>query len=276
MRIIQTLKTSNDGAAGVIIAILMIGLFITVYALVQAVYVPQWMEQIEAEHMNVVASQFTDIKSSIDILSISQKEYMLISNPITLGSKEMPFFTSSRAYGTIDLRPNDCKIKLETLSGNYLYSLGTLEYSSENAYFIDQSHIYENGALILKQLDAELIIIEPSIFVQAYNELELNLVRLSENGKKCTASGYGTYPVQTKFLNFEEVEEIQGVEKITLITEYKEAWTNYFESSFSDYYSFTITNTTDNAGIVIDFSDTTIVDVNLIDINVQVTRGWIE
>ncbi len=47
-------------------------------------------------------------------------------------------------------------------------------------------------------------------------------------------------------------------------------------SSFSEYYDFTITNTSDNTGIEIDFSETTIVNINLFDINIQVTRGWIE
>ncbi|MCK4364870.1 MAG: hypothetical protein KAW45_02350 [Thermoplasmatales archaeon] len=280
MKTFRNFKNSEDGAAGVVVAILMIGLFISFYALVQAVYVPQWMEQKEAEHMDIVASQFTDIKSSIDILSISEKEYMPISNPVTLGSKEMPFFTTSRAYGTIDLKPNNFTIKLENSEKTATHSLGSLRYSSENAYFVDQEYVYENGALILSQQSRDIIIVEPSIYKTKLDLLKICLVKLSENGRRCSASGYGTYPVQTKFLSKEDIS-FGSLEKITITSSYKDAWGRYFNDTFSKYYyDFTIANTTDNTGIEIEFTDPDghypTVNIEIFEIEVQVSHGWFE
>jgi len=63
MKKLKSIKYSNEGAAGMVAAVLLIGLLFSFIAFIQAVYVPQWMEQKEAEHMEQVAIQFTQFKS---------------------------------------------------------------------------------------------------------------------------------------------------------------------------------------------------------------------
>jgi hypothetical protein len=48
---INTLRNANEATVGVIVAVLMVGLVLSVIWLVQSFYVPRWMEQKEAEHM---------------------------------------------------------------------------------------------------------------------------------------------------------------------------------------------------------------------------------
>ena len=67
----RSLKDADDGVAGVIVAVLMIGLLVSGMGFIQSVYVPQWMEQKEAEHMDNVAIQFSQLKYSIDTLSVN-------------------------------------------------------------------------------------------------------------------------------------------------------------------------------------------------------------
>ncbi|PNX50760.1 MAG: hypothetical protein BV458_12670, partial [Thermoplasmata archaeon M9B2D] len=59
-------KTTDSAVVGIVTAILLIGLVVLVLSIVQTVYVPQIMEQREAEHMDMVALQFAFLTSVID------------------------------------------------------------------------------------------------------------------------------------------------------------------------------------------------------------------
>jgi len=282
---LRNLKNSNEGAAGIVVAMLLIGLFLSVIAMVQMVYVPQWMKEKEAEHMDQVANQFLQLKSSVDTLSASEQKYNMITNPITLGSKEMPFFSSSRAYGTLDISLNDCKISIENSEKTIDLSLGSIKYSSQNAYYISQSYTYENGALILSQTGRDLMSIKPGFFVTENNELVLNLVKLSDARQKNTVSGYGTYSLQTRFLSCEKLD-IYYAESITILSSHKESWKQFlYEFLPTDTFDYTITDTVNGDGIILHFSDDGVSDakldfpfitVNVYDIEAQISSGWVE
>jgi hypothetical protein len=63
---IKNIIKSDNGVVGIVVAVLMIGLIVAVVSLIQAVYVPKWMEEREAEHMDLVVTQFAQLKSAID------------------------------------------------------------------------------------------------------------------------------------------------------------------------------------------------------------------
>ncbi|MCD6262211.1 MAG: hypothetical protein J7J52_04230, partial [Deltaproteobacteria bacterium] len=84
------MNMDNKGQVGVIVAILVVSLLVAVLVIIQTVYVPQWMKDREAEHMDNVANQFADLKYSLD-LQASQRSLSPLINSITLGSKELPF-----------------------------------------------------------------------------------------------------------------------------------------------------------------------------------------
>ena len=96
------ISMNNKGQVGVIVAILIISLLVAVLVIIQTYYVPQWMKEREAEHMDVVANQFASLKYSID-LQATQKSHSPLVNSITLGSKELPYFISSRAFGSLQI-----------------------------------------------------------------------------------------------------------------------------------------------------------------------------
>ena len=282
---LRNLKNSNEGAAGIVVAILLIGLFLSVIAMVQMVYVPQWMKEKEAEHMDQVANQFLQLKSSVDTLSVSEQKYKMITNPITLGSREMPFFSSNRAYGTLDILPNDYEISIENSEKSVVLSLGSIKYSSQNSYYISQSYTYENGALILSQTGRDLMSIKPGFFVTENNELVLNLVKLSDARQKNTVSGYGTYSLQTRFLSCEKLD-IYYAESITILSSHKEAWKQFlYEFLPTDTFDYTITDTVNGDGLILQFSNDSVSDakldlpfitVNVYSIEVQISSGWVE
>ena len=216
---IRKLNDSDEGVAGIIIAVLLIGLMVSGIAFIQTVYVPQWMEQKEAEHMDNLGTQLAQLKYSIDTLTVVAQPNSQISTPITLGSDKLPFLKSVRSYGSINVLPNAYKIRIDDKNGESLfYILGSLKYSSENAYHIDQMYFLENGALILNQYSKDIIAINPTFSVIDHEDLSFNIIKLTGIGDETSASGYGTYPVKATFLETDSIF-INNVENITIYTE---------------------------------------------------------
>lgn len=261
----RKLGDSENAVAGIIVALLMIGLMISAISFVQLVYVPMWMEKREAEHMDDVGRQFSQLKFAIDTLSISEKQSS-ITSPITLGSKEMPFLASSRSYGSIDFISDDFVIEFEDHSGNiYTFSVGSLKYTSKNAYFIDQSYVFENGAVILSQEKGEVLYSQPNIFCDG-TELSFNLIKLVDVDGETSLSGFGTYPVQTRFSK-SDTTEIFHTQYIRVYNSHLNAWGSFFNDLLlgNDKLDCTITSTTDNGGgIIIEFIDTNPADYDAV------------
>ena len=280
----RKLISSNEGVAGILVALLLIGLFFSAIAFVQSVYVPQWMSQKESEHMGDVANQFSQLKFSIDTLSVLNQPNSQISNPITLGSDEMPFLNTMRSYGSLNLLPNDYKISIKHKYSavEKTYILGAIKYDADNSYYIDQSYVYENGALIMSQPSGDIVAVQPAFTVVDTTDLSFDIIRLVGVGGKTSASGYGTYPIQTKFSS-SETHRINGVEQITIFNSHLNAWYNFFNDVLTDSaLNFTIDASADNRLLTISFFDTEEDDVylpslslNVIEIEIQITSGWV-
>jgi len=105
---------NNKGQVGVIVAILMVTLLVSILVVIQVYYIPQWMKEREAEHMDDVMNQFASLKYSMDLEATEQSASPLTTS-ITLGSKELPYFVSSRAFGSLEI--------LSTTSSNFGISI---------------------------------------------------------------------------------------------------------------------------------------------------------
>ena len=110
LRIRKIIKP-DDGVVGIIVIILIIGLIIIVTGIIQSVYVPQWLEQKEADHMHVVSYQFSQIKQSLDILSVIEQKNA-ISIYLTLGSSEIPIFGTGRTYDYLNILSENCILEV--------------------------------------------------------------------------------------------------------------------------------------------------------------------
>lgn len=150
------MNMDNKGQVGVIVAILVVSLLVAVLVIIQTVYVPQWMKEREAEHMDNVANQFADLKYSLDLQAAQRSSSPLI-NSITLGSKELPYFVSSRAFGSlyiVDPSSSNFSISfggtgrvLQKISSSYPSSGNSAEVDYVNSISSLYLHIYslENG-----------------------------------------------------------------------------------------------------------------------------------
>ena len=153
----------HSAVAGVIEALLLVALVAVIISTVQLVYVPDIMEQREAEHMDEVENQFSYLKSVIDLQSMIEED-VPISSPLTLGNRELPYLVSVRAFGQVIIYDDTTNhIDLSFVAD---LPLNRIHYEAQNSYYLDQEFILEGGAVILKQYDGESIKVEPSIVIE--------------------------------------------------------------------------------------------------------------
>jgi len=418
------MRDNKNGQVGIVVTILVVSLFVSVIVIIQVYYVPQWMKDKEADHMDIVANQFANLKFSIDLQAMSKAD-IPITTSITLGSKELPYFMSSRAFGSLQILPpsesnfgiyvtpssgrmreiyqpdpassgeidyvtqiskldllidtltdgdifnlsingnknlevrivndaNGFRIALKTINnaqiifnqtiasalpqeafiinllnpdykfftdvlpyiptpytisfngtssnGNFIikcmrfgnpssssiqYSLGIIEYQSENVYFVDQTYIYEGGAVVLSQTLGEAIISSPPFSAINYTTkhiLNVSFVDIKEIPGKTSATGYGTYSIRTNYSSATHYLIIAKGVNITVYTEQPSAWGRYFQNFFN---ASSITNFT----VVVNESQNYVVvtlngpqggnaydielSLNKIEVYAQVGPGWV-
>jgi len=271
----RKLKKQDDAVVGVISAVLVIGLIVSATAVITTSYLPQWLEQKEAIHMEEVSNQFAQLKYALDIQSAVEQK-TAISSSITLGSKEIPIFGLGRTFGSLEILLDRCSLTVTNDTDTLNFSFGTIEYSSGNTYFVDQSHIYEAGSLILSQPTANILNGKPLLSVSDFTNVSFTVVNISGADGKRSVSGYGTYAVYTEFLNSESYEVI-NVTSIAVATNYPNAWRTVFNSSNLKYSGLTYAINDTDTGVTVEFEGSMgNLFLKVIDVSAQVAPGWIE
>lgn len=284
-------KSTDDAVVGIVTAILIIGLVAAVISIVQTTYVPKIMEQREAEHMDKVAEQFASLTSVIDGQAAEEKKGIPLATSVTLGSRELPFLVSSKSYGTLEILENSCNITIRNQTKTQTYHLGTITYSSANAYYIDQSYTYETGAMIVSQTPGNLMMIPPEFLIE-YNgssnlSITFNVVNISGIPQKMMAAGFGSYPIQTEFREISTIINYTQVENITIATRFSNAWsvllnnsltaaglnwagygTHFLLSDTGQATSLEFTGVADPLKVTLNF--------RIIEIRAQIGPGWVE
>jgi len=282
---IKNLKNSNDGVVGIIVAVLLIGLLLAVISLIQTVFVPNWMEQMEADHMGQVSDQFAQLKFAIDIQTVLNITDIPVAVPITLGSNDLPYLSSARAYGILEILQNGASIYIDDGNGTINdYLVGVIKYSSSNNYFLNQVYNYEAGAVIISQDEGDIMSTLP-VFDATYDgwnstDIEFTIVDIEGVGNKLSASGFGNFPIQVEFSTSDNATWY-NVKYINITSENYESWNIFLENALInaglDSSNYTITNPLDEM-ISIEFDDNHNVDMYIKEIEVyaQIAPGWVE
>jgi len=238
--------------------------------------------------MDLVVTQFTQLKSAIDTHVANEQILTPIASPITLGNKELPYLMSLRAYGSLEILSKKYSITVNSNSDNQLNeSFGIIKYSSMNGYFIDQSFIYENGAFITNQREGNMLSMKPSMFINNINgevNITFNLVNITPVGGKTNGGGYGTTSILTEYNNTlpdrKNYTEIHNVSNIIISTSYPNAWKLFLEWSLNEH---NVDINEHDSGIVdkgvkITFSypDKITLKYKIVEIYAQIGPGWVE
>jgi len=281
-------KMDEDAVVGIVVTVLLIGLAVSVTVMVNNVYVPEWTEEQEASHMDQVANQFASFKQNVDLQALIEQQTSL-SSWFTLGSKELPILNSGRTFGRLALLEDSYNITINSDVDDpeqYYLSMGSLKFEAGNSYFVPQNYIYENGALILEQYDANMLLGKPTFFVTTYGQnLSFTVINLNSSIGKRTASGYGITSVQTQ-VNQVETHDLPLTTDLTIYTQYPNAWAIALNSTLKQVDSgftpdeYTIEKTDEYVSLT--FHDVNnnppfpTVIVKEVEIFAQISPGWIE
>ena len=228
----NTLKKNQYAVAGVIEALLLVAMFSIILSTVQLVYIPDIMEQREVEHMDEVENQLSYLKSVIDLQS-SMREDVPISSPLTLGSRELPYFVTARAFGQLDIFDyGDGEIRTDFASN---IPLTSIQYQAINSYFLDQIYILEGGGLIMKQYDGESMQIEPSISYQNRStqiRISWTLADFESVGGKNSTSGFKGCYIRSNYSS--NSSYIGSTTYIRIYSDYLNAWNTSLNQLFDE------------------------------------------
>jgi len=233
----------NKAVAGVIEALLMVALVAIVLSVIQLYYVPQIMEQKEADHMDDVTNQFSFLKAMIDFQSMV-KEDVPISSPITLGGEALPYFVTMPASGqlnVIGMDNNEYEINVDF--GAKVFPLTSIKYEAFNFYYIDQIYILEGGCIIVSQSDGEIVRVEPAITVQNQTN-DVNIyyevpIIVGVPGKNVTG-GYKNCFIRTNYSSSDtNWIPISNISNIQIVTAYPSAWNDLMEELLEENVNIT-------------------------------------
>ena len=200
---------NDEGVASTVGTIMALMVFLAFLSMFTNQYVPVWMEENEASHMNVVYGQFATLKQSVDLqiqagLILGSSPVQIFS-PIKLGADGIPMFAAptpgylsvyrSSSYDNVSFSFNASAsiVNYESYTG------GTIKMFAPNRYYVEQELAYENDALILKQPDGQYMKANPQFVVNpsgAYS-YHISYAQLDIRGDDNSYVGYGTRGVQT-------------------------------------------------------------------------------
>jgi hypothetical protein len=291
---LRNISDSNQAVVGIVVAVLLIGLIVTVLSVIQLIYVPNWMEEIESEHIDEVFNQFSQLKLVIDTQTAINITSTPIVTSITLGTNKIPFFMSTQAAGALDIINNASYVSfghiINETTGElkfYNFPLGSIRYSSVNAYYIPEeqiSFVYENGALITDQRTDSSLNIKPSI---EYDEntggingtLYFNIVNILGIGGKISKYGYDTDHIRTE-LHHNYFYYNESLNYLNITTNYPNIWKPLINSTLNDLdygLDYIYINTLNNKKISIEFiNKKPNIQLKYTIIYAQIGPGWID
>lgn len=220
-------KGDACAVAGVIEALLLVALVAVIISTVQLVYIPQIMEQKEAEHMDQISNQFSSLKSMVDLQIITHSNAPIFSM-ITLGSRELPYFISASAYGEVNVIDSGLSRIVVDEDEWQAISLTSITYQAYNAYFVDQTYVLEGGGIIIDQPNGEPVMrVDPGLIVDNSSNIDIYIelpMIYGTEGKNFTY-GLGKCFIRTNFSNVLTYKNFTTVSSnIKIYSAYPEAW----------------------------------------------------
>ncbi len=248
MRIKRSPRWDNeDGVAATVGTIMTLLVFLTFMGVFTSQIVPAWMSDNESAHMTEAIQQMVSLKSDIDGLIADFANSLVASTPIvvpvTLSAPGIPVFAGPTAGilsftpETISGRPSLNTSYTNDLQDNDGHTGGELRLYCPNRYYVEQSLIYEAGALIMNQSDGEFIISGIGLSVVEFSGSRVvQMTQVSLVGLNKTVGGTGAKVVNANLLyaSTMEYESATGENiAITITTKHGNAWASYFRKALN-------------------------------------------
>jgi len=174
----------EDGIASTVGTIFALMIFTSLLSMFMMQVVPVQMKGSEAQHDLKVVSQFSYMRSMMDLLTLTKNSNYTTYVPIKLGAEGITLFASP-TYGQLSVFPETTQsnfqlsISFSIEGGDKIYanSSGSIQILLPNRYYVAEMISYENGAVIRYNIDAKnaSFVIEPNIKFQ-YSESEKGII----------------------------------------------------------------------------------------------------
>jgi hypothetical protein len=249
MRIKKSPRWDNDeGVAATVGTIMTLLVFLTFLGVFTNQFVPVWMSDNESTHMTEAIQQMVSLKSDIDGLIADYANSLIATTPIvvpvTLSAPGIPVFAGPTA-GILSFTP-DSPVGRPSFNTSYTSDLeaddghtgGEVRLYCPNRYYVEQSVIYEAGAIIINQTDGEFIISGIGISVTNYSGNKIvQITQVSVVGMNKTVGGTGAKAVNANLLYASTTvyEDSTGTADInlTIVTKHGAAWASYFKKALN-------------------------------------------
>ncbi len=255
----REISDSDDGVATTVGTIMALLVFLSLLSLITQQYIPIWMEDKEAYHVDHAMGQFTQIKSTVDTLVMNQQEDYSMYNTVTLGAEGVPLF-ASRTMGVIRLLPEDGGMTLNFNEANggrsrEFEGSGTLSLEARNRYFEQQTIVYENGAILLQQEEDSIVRAPPQISIEEEDgNYTINIHIIDIQGEETRLGGSRNIGVITELwgtsrISYSNPENVV----IEIATENTGGWERWLD----------LTPNTDEDVITLDFEDNNVINLSV-------------
>ncbi len=256
----RELRRDERGVASTVGTIMALLVFLTFLSLIVNQYVPVWMKDAEASHMDGSVGQFADLKGAIDFQVLgaimAQNAGAVFvpstaSSAVTMGLDGVPIF-SSPTPGSITSMPTCSAPVYCNWSVAFNYTIGSnpsrvpvvqtasgqIDLSVQNRYYPQGDIIYDNGAIIRSQSDGQVLVAAPvlnAVASQKSLNLSFELINLYGAG---SASGTTTQIVNTNVFGVNQQTYTQVLPSgngivIWHFSTYARAWFNFFNTTLS-------------------------------------------
>jgi hypothetical protein len=240
--------------------------FLTFLSVIVNQYVPMWMRDSEASHMNSVLGQFGGVKGSIDLQMLAAQAALnagtfqipvTTATAVAIGVDGVPIF-STATQGSLTMTPDTgpftvvfdysiqplcvCSPVRKQVSEQ---SSGSIDLNVGNRYSAPQRVAYENGAVIRFQSDGQFIRVRPTFSVlNTNNALNISFAIQSLYGKG-VITGTTTEMVSTQLFAFDRQDYQTGRSNMSFpansvlwinhtLTLYGQAWYRFFNQTLAD------------------------------------------
>ena len=282
----KKITRKNHAIAGVIEALLMVALVAIVISMIQLIYVPDIMEQREAEHMDQVSNQFSYLKSMIDIQMMTESD-VPISTILKLNSDKLPYFITIPSSGIASIPDSDSAyITYDNDTNTLKHNITSIKYKAKNIYFVAQTYILEGGGIFLKQDNGETAGVYPSISA-VENEIDPSKIDIRFDpfpkfigieGKKASADK-GKCTIRTNYIDtISETQLLAAQDDFQIFSDYPIAWKKSLENTTNGLVKIILDSSDPPKYVEVEAlgAQTLNLYITEYEINVQIGIGWIK
>ena len=262
---IRKFKDDVNGVAAVIGTIMGLMVFLAFISLFVLYWVPVMMEDNEARHMRDVIDQFGRLKEKVDNqISLNSKNSTV--SLIKLGADGVPMF-ERETPSELSLRLSDEFFNLSFQdNGEDIYenTSGSIDLLAYNRFYVRQTVIYENGAILISQKKGNVLKVEPGFDLQVEGEnvkLSMTLISLLHDSDDSIAGisteGITTRVWYTERWTYTNITSENSRVTFTIRSSYTDAWNDHYDSTLQNAglgngVDYNITSTSGTLEIVID------------------------